>query len=410
MCDSHNGNLVIPKNLDDLQKGIGFDSTDDVFARGGWSHVPSKSYTRKYLKYKKKYLQTKYNLQHGGINKQRTYMCYLNDSQLDMSHFHDLMKSRNWTQISMNSDAKYIDFIWIDYVHKRPQVDDIKCAFKNNLSDKKSVLVVKETLHNILQTKYPELSHKHLPETRNLQDIEKLHEGEVLIIRPSGRGFFSGIGISVVTNNDELIKEQIKNKTEKIRLREKMYPVRKIASTYIKNPLLWQGLKVHIRMYMLINIYPKYECKMFNIGKIMTAKLPYIASDYHNKEIHDTHMGSTPKNLFFPKDFSNVLSEKDIKSILGQTKEIVDVLGEIYKPYAIPYPESKTAFEIFGIDFMVDSSLNVFLIEVNDKVGYGAAHDVIDDAYKQFSYDYFDWTYHNAIEPLIDRIDDLDKL
>lgn len=386
----------------------------NLFNNDEWKCVSS--YTHKYLKYKKKYLQMKYVQEGGKHDKQRTYMCYLNDSELVMNHFHELMKSRNWKQIPYASgtpidpNIKYIDFIWIDYVHKRPHIDNIKCAFKNNLSDKKSVLVVKETLHNILQTDYSDLSHKHLPETRNLQDIKKMRDGEVLIIRPSGRGFFSGIGISVITNNNELLKEQEKNKKETIKLRDKIFPVHKIASTYIKNPLLWHGLKCHIRMYMLINIYPKYECKMWNIGKIMTAKIPYLAGDYHNKEIHDTHMGSTASNIFYPKDFSDVLSEKDINSILTQMNEIIDVIGEIYRQFAIPYPESKTAFEIFGVDFMVDSYLNVFLIEVNDKVGYGASHSVIDEAYTQFSYEYFDWTYHNAIEPLIDGIDDIDEL
>lgn len=343
--------------------------------------------------------------------KRHTYMCYLHDSHLIMDHLHELMNSYNWTQIDApledQNKTMYVDFLWIDYVHKRPLVDNITCAFKNNLSDTKDILIVKDKLHSALQKEYPELSKQHLPRTRDIQDIEKIYDGEILIIRPSGRGFFAGIGITVVTNNDELKMEKEKNKDEMIYAGRKMRHVIRIASTYIKDPLLWNGLKTHVRMYMLINMFPKYQCKMFHTGRIMTAKLPYISSDFHNKLIHDTHMGSTPKNLFFPKDYSSLLNEQELSHISKQCAEVVEVLGKLYEPYAKPYPESKTAFEIFAIDFIVNSSLNVFLLEVNDKVGYGIAGGVLDDAFKKFSYDYFDWTFHNAIEPLIEHIDKL---
>lgn len=173
---------------------------------------------------------------------------------------------------------------------------------------------------------------------------------------------------------------------------------------------MYHGLKSHIRLYILINLYPTPNFKLYKLGKVMTAELPHINSDYHNKKIHGSHMESTKENIFFPDCFSDVISEKQISHINKQFEEIASMIFEIYKHFAKPYPESKTAFEIFAIDTIIDTDMNVHLIEVNDKVGYGTSNGIIDDIFIKFSYDYFDWIFKYAIKPLATRIDDIGKL
>jgi hypothetical protein len=55
------------------------------------------------------------------------------------------------------------------------------------------------------------------------------------------------------------------------------------------------------------------------------------------------------------------------ESIATQMEHIVDMTSKLFVP--TPYPENKSAFEVFGYDFIIGEDYHVYLMEVNDKSG-----------------------------------------
>jgi hypothetical protein len=61
---------------------------------------------------------------------------------------------------------------------------------------------------------------------------------------------------------------------------------------------------------------------------------------------------------------------------------------------------------VFGCDFLVTAApeLRVVLLEVNDKVGFRSASRGPDRRYDQFTKNYYQWVYANAIQPMIQAL------
>jgi hypothetical protein len=217
----------------------------------------------------------------------------------------------------------------------------------------------------------------------------------VFIVKPIGSK--GGEGIEIVKDMSELKKAE-----ENIK---RQFKYGAIVSEYIREPMLWNGRKMHIRMYYLASIINGVVSgKLWDIGKILTARDNYKMSDYKNKYIHDTHAGTTPRDLFFPKDMP---TNADNADILSQMNKIMEIVLQVYAPKAKLYSETKNAFEVFGIDFMITKDGDVKLLEVNGlDVGYEPIGENFNkitgpwsDEYSQFSRDYFEFVYENAIKP-----------
>lgn len=215
---------------------------------------------------------------------------------------------------------------------------------------------------------------------------------KILIIKPIASA--SGVGIEVVTNNKELQVAKINIKKD--------FKYGAIASEYIINPMLWNNKKFHVRMYWLVTSSKKYY--LWNRGKIITARDDYINKDHSNKNIHDTHMGSTPTDLWFPNDLPK---GANVKLIYEQFNEVTDYIGRMFITKMETYPESKYSFDVFGIDFLITNNNKVYLLEINGhNVSYSPAttdFSLIDgpwtDDFSKFSREYYEWLYKHAIEP-----------
>jgi len=223
--------------------------------------------------------------------------------------------------------------------------------------------------------------------TFNVKDVYTI-DNKIMIVRPVKRYLGGGVDIEIVSSNDEYQKV-------KKRLLQKYTNV--IISEYITNPLLFENRKFHIRGYMLVITHP-YNYKLFKFGKIITAKNNYKNTDWHNKDIHDTHIKSTPKNLYFPSDLE--LSKDKLKHIMTQMHTIAKCLGTMLEKHAHPYPESNVGFTILGLDLMITTDYVVKLLEVNaDEVGFDPVGDAIDPKFSAFSRKIFKNIYKYAIKP-----------
>ena len=211
------------------------------------------------------------------------------------------------------------------------------------------------------------------------------------MIRPAGHGACSGVGVEVITNDIELASAQ--KSTAK-------YP-NVLLSRYITTPMLWQNRKFHIRAYILISLHDEFHWSFWNRGKIFTAAEPYNENPptFRDSRIHDTHGKTTPCDIYFPEDLDLTIEQTD--DILCQMRTIMSCAAKIIQPHARKYDESDTAFEVFGVDFMIarnvsTNDLVVKLLEINAEAGYGYKNDIV--KYTEYCSQYFQWIVTNVFD------------
>ena len=198
----------------------------------------------------------------------------------------------------------------------------------------------------------------------------------VWIWRP-GDGW-SGKGIYVFSTQDEL---------DKIWRQYAAAPrAPALISKYIENPLLididGEGHKMHLRLYFLVAVIPKgveapegRRAALISEGVIINAIKPYEAADFQNKDIHDTHADGSRGNRF-PHDYPG--GPDKAAAMFDKAAEMMGSVAELALPTAAPYGESKGGFEILAVDFMVDEGDRLWLIEINDRVGFDGLPEASD--------------------------------
>ena len=250
----------------------------------------------------------------------------------------------------------------------------------NILDKQKSVITNKSNLYFNFSKKYPKECKKYMATTWDARKFpsSNFNGKNVFIIRPVGVGAFSGFGIDVVSNKQELDKT--------LKKLHKFPTV--IISEYIKNPMLWDDKKFHVRSYLLVkNINNELTTYFYDFYEIFTAEKKYIKGDWHNKDIHDTHLKSVGKYVMGPHDFNNVNKELFNNKIYPQMEDCMKYVSKLIEGNAHPYPNAQHGFEIFGCDFMIDEDYNVKLLEVNDHTGLSMSD--FPDRKDEFSKIYF---------------------
>jgi hypothetical protein len=356
--------------------------------------------------------------------KQKTFA--IHDKQgLNHTRLVDILTDHKWKQVDIKTPNA--DFAWVgatvggDFLRYEESIYEIKTTLKNLLKGNgvkgfstsdpdypytKNVITDKAQLYMEMKKKCPETCKKYMAESWFLNDEKRMAEYSeaddgVLIIKPLGVGAGGGEGIVYVTNKEELVEftNAIKRRKQSKDKGIKDY----LVSKYIRNPMLIEGKKFHLRMYFMVCMRPNHKSDwfLFDEGKIITAELPYKDADYMNKKIHDTHFKSTKKNRLFPESRELGISDKEAKNIMQQMREVLRCAYDVYKPHIASTRESKYGFEVFGCDFMVTSDLGVKLLEINARHDYGV-NDTKKEApevYERFCSDFWDWIYKHAIEP-----------
>jgi hypothetical protein len=193
-----------------------------------------------------------------------------------------------------------------------------------------------------------------------------------------------GENITIVKSFDELadyinnVSLANKNKWEKLNMNtynrlskwsKSYYFVEWVLQEYITNPMLYEDKKFHLRGYYLFHrISPnKKEGYILNNHRIFTARDPYKKGDYLNKDIHDTHFGSTSKYIDLIPDISDLIgtvkTAKLERDILYLLKHILDATNTVC------YKEDKSCYHLFGSDIMITDDCQIKFIEINGSVG-----------------------------------------
>ncbi|XP_066910251.1 protein polyglycylase TTLL10-like isoform X2 [Clytia hemisphaerica] len=198
-------------------------------------------------------------------------------------------------------------------------------------------------------------------------------EGEIWICKPSGRN--QGKGIFLVTSLEGLQRELSDRKCPKMKIQER------IIQKYIKKPLLINGFKFDIRVYMLIASTCPYIA-FYHKGYVRLSCVPYTVDDLDihahltNQFVQRKHPSYKEKKEESVMDFNQF--NEYINHHVGEDKsishdwvfnEFTDKMKSIMltclKGCMGKLDEKPSTFELLGFDFMIDENMKVWLIEVN---------------------------------------------
>ena len=327
-------------------------------------------------------------------------LTYVLSGHVGLNHemLEDIFRRVGWVAVPPNVDRAM--FVWVELFQKAgfdKRATSVPCEVKNVVNDQKLRITDKWLLYSGMEQYFPDIAKKYMAATRKLVEVDEVPAGRQLICKPVGRLACAGHGITRVESTEKLIQL-------KPQLLE--YCKDYIASEYISNLLLWHGRKFHLRMYWLVRPASKgmpFFQKLHDTGKIMTAALPYENKDFENTGIHDTHVKSTLRNLFFPNDLDGV-SPEQCQVFFRKMEEVLYYVGQLLcKTPLGPYPESRYAYEVFGCDFLLTTDNRVILMEINQRIGMRSVPTDMDQKhYDDFAAHYYRWVFDNAIAPLLE--------
>lgn len=253
--------------------------------------------------------------------------------------------------IKFLSDNMYINLKYLPYAFVvNPKIDNTK-NITNNLK--------------IYYKLYPQKNNNDSNSEQDLeQDLEQ-NSTNLWIMKPYDGGLGNDIMISKekdISNNAKTFKKLV------------------VIQKYIENPLLLNNKKFHIRTHVLLipiiidNLCTGYEVYYDNNYFACTSLHDYNKTNITNRAIHITNPNlqdeETVDNdlIYLDKKVLNEIVVIDIldKKILNMCKDIFlkENLPNIINPY-----QEANCYELFGLDLLIDTNENVWLLEINVSPG-----------------------------------------
>ena len=173
---------------------------------------------------------------------------------------------------------------------------------------------------------------------------------------------------------------------------------------YLEKPLLYQGRKFDIRMWIMFMTNRENDVYIFKEGHLKATSLKYNP-DSNDLFVHLTNYSVQKHNIHFSKieigneipfyEFQRELDRKKtginfIKDIYPKIVRIVRLTGGAAIQGRMNFMNVKNCFEIFGYDFILDENYKPYLLEINTNPGLEISSPLInqllprmiDDAFK----------------------------
>lgn len=305
-----------------------------------------------------------------------------------------LLLRGNWEEYNPDKHKTKPTFLYVDddYIVTMPELFSVKAHIKNIIDDNKQSISVKDKLYINYHNLNPKSCEKYMMKQyqfniENYKNVPKDIFSKIQIIKPV-RGF-KGTYNKVIQSYNEFIAyiENIKLSNLPKYIKTNNF----VIAEYIKNPLLLNGFKFHIRIYY---VYFNEKGYLFRYGNIVTAKKIYKNTEFNDKSIHDTH-GVSVSLILFPDDLIKIIP--DMSSIFEQLIEIFQNITKLLKPSC--YNEADICYHIFGADIMITDDFKVKLLEINNKPTMRGIPN--NNRHIDFFTNYFEGMLYNVIDKII---------
>jgi tubulin--tyrosine ligase like protein 10 len=310
------------------------------------------------------------------------------------------LRKLEWESSSLENSLFKVRFLWTDsksqihynrirkgltIVNHVPRLTELICnklALLQVLSEYERVFVA-------TKGRAPDMPmSSFIPETYSLTTrrdvldfLHKYQEGDVWICKPAGLN--QGIGIKLVRKTRDLSEEL----EQSLEMHLQPYtilgtkPLCKVIQKYIRNPLLLNGRKFDIRSYLLVastspflvlwrsgyarlSLY-SYTTECENLAVHLTNQFIQKHEDTYEDQKDDTIWTMNQLNEYINQNcqacpgwqpnWIHTVFEEQCERILRHTMKVV-----------IPkLPKEVGCFELLGIDFLIDTDLKIWLLEMN---------------------------------------------
>ena len=238
------------------------------------------------------------------------------------------------------------------------------------------------------------LGSKRTGETQTIDIPETFNSGKNMwIIKPINLN--RGRCIQVLKNTQEIIDylEKIKN-MKQIQTSENSNVKCEhiILQKYLEKPLLYQGRKFDIRIWILLIAnqenfvyifkqgHLKATCSEFDINSTsLYIHLTNYSVQKHNDDFSKKEIGNEIPYKSFQDELDKTNSGKNfIKDIYPQIVYIIRLAIGATKA-KINYHRNNYCFEIFGCDFIIDEKYKPYLLEINTNPGLEISSPLINE-------------------------------
>ena len=147
-----------------------------------------------------------------------------------------------------------------------------------------------------------------------------------------------------------------------------------VLQKYVHNPLLLDGRKFHLRVYVLC--VGSLKVHVFDRILLLLAAHRYSTSDLDDIYKHLTNTAVASETEYFDEEqavkllddlphFVSGTGEQDVRNIRTQIHQITAELFRAFENEYTVFAPMPQCFELFGLDFLVDEHLQVHLLEAN---------------------------------------------
>ncbi|KAK3105402.1 hypothetical protein FSP39_024394 [Pinctada imbricata] len=226
-----------------------------------------------------------------------------------------------------------------------------------------------------------------VPETYRLDEkhdretfLEKYKDREMWICKPTGMN--QGKGIFIIRSKEELDKLLEERDQRREQLAKSSRPMMtRIVQRYIQNPLLLEGRKFDIRAYLLIAstspflvLYHKGYIRLC-CGKYKeddTEMSTHLTNQFVQKK--DPNYKDVKEDTAWSMDKFNQYINENLMAAKGLeenwvynslTKQMQKIMIHCFNSVKHKLQSRVGFFDLYGLDFMIDTDMKVWLIEVN---------------------------------------------
>jgi len=265
-------------------------------------------------------------------------------------------------------------------------------AIKNVL-DRHNSIVKKLLLFKTIKYLIP-LGNQFIPKTYTTEEFDALSDAAIkypLIVKKDNT--CKQTGIKIVTSKEEYYaaKKELKLHNDAV------------ISEYITKPLTIGGIKMHLRVYLLVSVKSGIiKSFIFDEYKIYLAEAPYKEGDWLNPKIHISGVNQNTKIYKWPDDLDRVNGEQiNIDVINYSLEECKRVLAmAVVSTNTDKYSESDGGYHLYGIDILPTQTGQVYILEVNHHPGFGWV-TANKEVTQSFSYTFFSFILNNTVFPML---------